>query len=106
MSSPSERPSRGRFEIVRFIGRGGMGEVYEAKDLELRDHVAIKTLRPEFIADPTGLRRFKREIQLARKVTHPNICRIFDVARPRARRPRTHVSVNGVARRRNALELP
>ena len=70
----------GRFEIVRFIGRGGMGEVYEANDLELGDHVAIKTVLPEFTADPTGLRRFKREIQLARKVTHPNVCRIFDVA--------------------------
>src|SRR5262249_23246574 len=65
----------GRFKIVRFIARGGMGDVYEAEDLELRERVALKTVRPEIAGAPQALERFKREIQLARKVTHPNVCR-------------------------------
>jgi len=70
----------GRFQIVRYIGRGGMGEVYEASDSDLGENVAIKTLRSEFVSDPAGLRRFKREIQLARKVAHRNVCTVFDIA--------------------------
>jgi tetratricopeptide (TPR) repeat protein len=72
-----------RFEIVRFIACGGMGEVYEALDLELQSKVAIKTIRPEIAAVPSALARFKREVQLARQVTHPNVCRIFDIFRHR-----------------------
>jgi serine/threonine protein kinase/tetratricopeptide (TPR) repeat protein len=69
----------GRFRIVRFIARGGMGDVYEADDLELRERVALKTLRPEIAGTAQAMERFRREIQLARKVTHPNVCRIFDL---------------------------
>ncbi|MBZ5558503.1 MAG: tetratricopeptide repeat protein [Acidobacteriia bacterium] len=68
-----------RFTIVRFIARGGMGEVYEAHDIELNENVALKTIRPDIAEDPMALARFKREIQLARKVTHPNVSRIFDI---------------------------
>jgi len=71
----------GRFRIVRFIAGGGMGEVYEAEDQELRERVAIKTIRPEILAQPDSLTRFKREVSLARQVTHPNVCRIFDLFR-------------------------
>jgi eukaryotic-like serine/threonine-protein kinase len=71
----------GRFEIVGFLGRGGMGEVYAAQDLELGERVALKTIRHEISSDPQGLSRFKQEIQLARRVTHPNVCRIFDFGR-------------------------
>ncbi len=70
----------GRYRIVRFIARGGMGEVYEAEDLELRDSVALKTIRPEVAEDEVAVERFRREIQIARKVTHPNVCRVFDVS--------------------------
>jgi eukaryotic-like serine/threonine-protein kinase len=69
----------GRFEIVRFIAEGGMGEVYEARDRELGDRVALKFLSHRSIGDDHIERRFRREIQLARKVTHPNVCRLFDV---------------------------
>ncbi len=72
-----------RFRIVRFRARGGMGEVYEAEDLELRALVAIKTIRPEIADKPGSLIRFKREVHLARQVTHPNACRIFDIFRHR-----------------------
>ena len=69
----------GRFEIVRFIGHGAMGAVYEAKDSELGEHVALKTIRPEIATDPHTRERFRHEIQLARQVSHPNVCRVFDL---------------------------
>jgi len=68
-----------RYQVIRLIGRGGMGEVYEALDLELQQRVALKTLRPDVDDQKQYTARFKREIQLARKVTHPNVCRIFDL---------------------------
>src|ERR1035441_3593911 len=68
----------GRYRIVRPIGAGGMGEVYEAEDLDLGARVAVKTMR---LDDEDSLSRFKHEIHLARTVTHPNVCRIFDLHR-------------------------
>jgi tetratricopeptide (TPR) repeat protein/tRNA A-37 threonylcarbamoyl transferase component Bud32 len=68
-----------RFRVVRFIARGGMGELYEAEDLTLGERVALKTIRSEIAAHERATQRFRREVQLARKVTHPNICRIFDL---------------------------
>ena len=76
--SPGQTVS-GRFQVLRFIGHGGMGEVYEARDLELGARVALKTIRPEIASDPRTMARFKQEIQLAQRVTHPNVCRIFDL---------------------------
>ncbi|HSP69717.1 MAG TPA: protein kinase, partial [Bryobacteraceae bacterium] len=69
-----------RFRIVRFIARGGMGEVYEAEDLELGERVALKAIRRNIAPDSELLSLFKKEVQLARRVTHPNVCRIFDLA--------------------------
>jgi serine/threonine protein kinase len=57
-----------------------MGEVYEAEDLELRGSVALKTLLPEIAGDARSISRFKQEIQLSRKVGHPNVCRVFDLS--------------------------
>jgi serine/threonine protein kinase len=68
-----------RFTILRFIARGGMGAVYEAEDTVLRTRVAVKTILPEFAADPTAMERFRREVLLARRVTHLNICRMFEL---------------------------
>lgn len=67
-----------RYRIVRFIARGGMGLVYEAEDIELGDLLALKALKPEIARHDTNLKRFRREIRLARRVTHPNVCRIYD----------------------------
>ncbi|HYO68872.1 MAG TPA: protein kinase, partial [Archangium sp.] len=67
-----------RYRIRGLLGRGGMGEVYEAEDLELHETVALKIIRPDSARDGRASERFKREIQLARKVTHPNVCRIFE----------------------------
>jgi eukaryotic-like serine/threonine-protein kinase len=70
-----------RFKILRFIGQGGMGQVYEAFDLELRGRVALKVIRPDIASDPRMLSRFRREVQLTRLITHPNVCRTFDIDR-------------------------
>lgn len=69
----------GRYRIAAFLGRGAVGEVYEAFDRELGEAIAVKILRPEIARDERALQRFKREIQLARRVTHPNVCRAFDL---------------------------
>lgn len=68
-----------RFRIVRHIGDGGMGEVYEAFDEKLRARVALKTLKRELASDPQALERFRREILVAREVSHESICKIFDL---------------------------
>ncbi|MEA2489966.1 MAG: eukaryotic-like serine/threonine-protein kinase [Acidobacteriota bacterium] len=70
----------GRYTILCLLGTGGMGEVYQADDRELQEAVALKIIRPEIASNPRILARFKREIQLARRVTHPNVCRIYDVS--------------------------
>jgi serine/threonine protein kinase/predicted negative regulator of RcsB-dependent stress response len=68
-----------RFKIVRFIGQGGMGQVYEALDLELNSRIALKAIRPEIAVDQRMLSRFRREVQLTRMITHPSVCRTFDI---------------------------
>lgn len=67
----------GRYEILDPIGRGGMGTVYRARDRVLGDKVAIKVLRPELSRRPEMIRRFRSEMAMARKVRHPNVCRIY-----------------------------
>ena len=71
----------GRYRILRFVACGGMGEVYEAEDLDLNERVALKTLLPPIAEDTGMVARFKQEIQLSRKIAHPNVCRVFDLAR-------------------------
>ena len=68
-----------RYQIVRRIARGGMGEVYEAEDRTLRTNIALKVIRSETAKNPQAEARFKREVQLAREVSHPNVCRLHDV---------------------------
>jgi serine/threonine protein kinase len=82
-ASPRERIAEGpivagRWRITRFIAVGGMGEVYEAEDVALGERVALKTVRRDAAYDSVAVERFKREVLLARKVSHPNVCRIFE----------------------------
>jgi len=76
---PVPRVIAGRFRIIRHIADGGMGTVYEAEDLRLNDRVALKTIRLDIASDPTALERFRREILMGKRVTHPNVCRIHDL---------------------------
>ncbi|MEM7754043.1 MAG: serine/threonine-protein kinase [Planctomycetota bacterium] len=71
----------GRYRIVGFLGRGGMGEVYRADDLELAQSVAIKLLPSRIAADPNLTERVRAEVRLARGISHKNVCRIHDIAR-------------------------
>jgi eukaryotic-like serine/threonine-protein kinase len=69
-----------RFRVVRFIAKGGMGEVYEVEDRQLRGvHIALKTVLSQYAADPLMQERFEREVLNAREVVHPNLCPIYDI---------------------------
>jgi hypothetical protein len=68
-----------RYRIVALAGRGGMGEVYRAEDLKLSQIVAIKFLPESVSKDAAALARFHAEVRIARTVSHPNVCRMFDI---------------------------
>jgi serine/threonine protein kinase len=68
-----------RFDVVRMLGSGGLGEVYEVMDQALGSAVALKVLKPDLSTNPVTLERFRREIQNARRITHANVCRVFDL---------------------------
>src|SRR5207245_3818322 len=70
----------GRYRIVAALGKGGMGEVYRADDLTLGQSVALKFLPAGLAHDPDRLTRFRQEVRIARQVSHPNVCRVFDIA--------------------------
>src|SRR5688572_22414702 len=69
----------GRYEILGLLGAGGMGSVYRARDRELDEVVALKMLRRELLDAPGMLARFRQEVKLARRVTHPCVARTFDI---------------------------
>src|SRR6185503_10346091 len=69
----------GRYRIVALAGRGGMGEVYRAEDLTLGQPVALKFLPPDVARDPDRLARFHQEVRVARQVSHPSVCRVYDI---------------------------
>ena len=88
-SGSSDSPDEGRFlpgalvaeryRILGLLGRGGMGEVYRATDLRLSQQVALKFLPESTAADPDTLARFNNEVRIARQVSHPNVCRVYDI---------------------------
>jgi len=89
-SLPSSLPSDGgrfvpgtllaaRYRVIALLGQGGMGEVIRADDLKLGQQVALKFLPPAVARDPGALARFHREVRVARQISHPNVCRVFDI---------------------------
>ena len=68
-----------RYRMVGLLGKGGMGEVYRADDLKLGQPVALKFLPRDVESDPERLDRFLTEVRLSLRVTHPNVCRVFDI---------------------------
>jgi serine/threonine-protein kinase len=69
----------GRYRIVGLLGKGGMGEVYKAEDLKLKQAVALKFLPESIALDGGMLARFHNEVRIARQVAHPNVCRVYDI---------------------------
>lgn len=70
-----------RYEILAEVGRGGMGVVYRARDRETNELVALKILKPEIASETRVVERFKEELRLARRVTHKNVCRTYELLR-------------------------
>jgi serine/threonine protein kinase len=70
----------GRYRLIRLLGAGGMGEVYQADDLILGQPVALKfAAAARHVSDPQWLRRLRDEVSVARRISHPNVCRVYDV---------------------------
>jgi len=67
------------YRILRPLGRGGMGEVYEAEDVNLRRHVALKFLTDEYACRPKAVERFQREARMASSLNHPHICTVHEI---------------------------
>ena len=68
-----------RYRIVSLVGKGGMGEVYRADDLKLGNSVALKFLPPDLAENPQRLEYFHSEVRLTRQISHPNVCRVYDI---------------------------
>ena len=87
MSSPPAADSwqpgtivAGRYRIVDLLGEGGMGRVYRAEDLVLNQTVSLKFLNPAMASDREWLDRFRKEVRMARTITHSNVCRVYDIS--------------------------
>jgi len=76
---PTSLPDR--YEMIAELGRGGMGIVYQVRDRETGEIVALKFLKSEIAADPQILERFKNELRLAHKITHRNVARLYEFHR-------------------------
>ncbi|HEY8563472.1 MAG TPA: serine/threonine-protein kinase [Pyrinomonadaceae bacterium] len=74
-----------RYRIIGLLGKGGMGEVYQAEDLKLEQTVALKFLPDELERNDDALKRFIGEVRTARRVAHPNVCKVFDIGETRGR---------------------
>src|ERR1022692_2711366 len=68
-----------RYRVVSLLGRGGMGEVYRANDLLLAQTVALKFLPAQWTSHEETLVRFRNEVRIARQISHPNVCRVYDI---------------------------
>src|SRR5262245_8525426 len=83
----------GRYRIVRWLGGGGMGRVYEALDTELDERVALKVLRAGLSDE--ALERFRREVKLTRRIVHKNVARMFDIGEHKGEKYLTMELVHG-----------
>ena len=69
----------GRYEVIEELGKGGMGHVYKVYDQKTREKIALKLLKPEVAADRQAIERFGNELRFARKISHRNVCRMYDL---------------------------
>jgi serine/threonine protein kinase len=85
----------GRYELLELVGAGGAGTVYRARDVELDELVALKVLRKELVRSADTVQRFRSEVKLARRVTHRNVARMFDIGEHEGERFLTMEFVEG-----------
>ncbi len=71
----------GRYQIIEELGKGGMGKVYKADDIELKEKVALKLIKPEISSDKNTVERFQNELKFARKIVHKNVGRMYDLGK-------------------------
>jgi len=71
----------GRYQVIEELGKGGMGKVYKVMDKDIDEKVALKLLNPEIAADEHTIKRFRNELKFARKVSHKNVCRMYDLSK-------------------------
>jgi len=71
----------GRYQVIEELGKGGMGKVYKVLDREIKEKVALKLLNPEIAADKDTIERFRNELKFARKISHKNVCRMYDLGK-------------------------
>jgi serine/threonine protein kinase/tetratricopeptide (TPR) repeat protein len=71
----------GRYQVIEELGHGGMGRVYKVFDTAIKEKIALKLLRPEIALDKETVERFSNELKLARKISHRNVCRMFDLGK-------------------------
>jgi len=69
----------GRYEIIEELGKGGMGKVYRVEDKKIKEEIALKLIKPEIASDKKTIERFSNELKFARKITHRNVCKMFDL---------------------------
>ena len=69
----------GRYEVIEELGKGGMGNVYKVFDKKIKEKVALKLLKPEIADDKKTIERFSNELKFARKISHRNVCRMYDL---------------------------
>ena len=70
-----------RYQIIEELGKGGMGRVYKVFDTDIKEKVALKLLKPEIASDKETIERFSNELKYARKISHRNVCRMYDLGR-------------------------
>ncbi|OGD21908.1 MAG: hypothetical protein A2W03_11015 [Candidatus Aminicenantes bacterium RBG_16_63_16] len=68
-----------RYEIIEEVGKGGMGRVYKVFDRKIKENIALKLLKPEIASDLRTIERFRNELKYARKISHPHVCRMYDI---------------------------
>jgi hypothetical protein len=84
IETPVQELTRGtifadRYEIIEELGTGGMGKVYRVEDQKIEGEVALKLIKPEISVDKKMIKRFQNELKYARKISHRNVCRMFDL---------------------------
>jgi len=84
LKAPKEELTRGttfadRYEVIEELGKGGMGKIYRVEDKKIKEEVALKIILPEIAADKKTIERFSNELKMARKISHKNVCRMYDL---------------------------